>query len=90
MFNSNLKDKLTMYAAALFTAATAIIGLPSTINAISPDLAFSLPPIVNVICGYVIAFSIVVGLVLQGKNPNGTTKTLEQVVKANKESELSK
>lgn len=90
MFNSNLKDKLTMYAAVLFSTATVIIGLPAAVSAVSPSLTFSLPPVVNVICGFVIAISIVVSQVMTGKNPNGTTKTDKQVIKANKESELSK
>ena len=78
----NLKDKLTAYAAIAFSTGTAILGLPFAISSISPDLAFTLPSVVNTIAVILIAASILITQVLTGKNPDGTTKTTKQVNEA--------
>ncbi|RJP64397.1 MAG: hypothetical protein C4539_14555 [Ignavibacteriales bacterium] len=83
MITSNLKDKLTTYAAIAMGAAVATVGLPAAVTAIAPTVTFTLPPIVNVICGIVIAISIIVTQVLTGKAPDGKTKTTEQVIEGN-------
>lgn len=87
---SNLKDQLTTYSAIAMGVAVTIIGLPAAVSAIVPNFVFVLPPIVNVICGIVIAVSIVMTQALTGKNPDGTTKTVTQVVKLNDEAEKTK
>jgi len=70
----NLKDKLTTCAAIAFGTCVAILALPATIAQIAPEAVFTLPSFVNVICGVVIAASIIVTQVLTGKNPDGSTK----------------
>lgn len=75
----NLKDRLSTYAAYAFSIGTAILGLPLTISAVVPNLAFVLPDIVNIIAGILIAISVVVTQVLTGKNADLTTKTDIQV-----------
>jgi hypothetical protein len=70
----NLKDKLTTYAALAFGICVAILALPTTIAAIAPEAVFTMPAFVNVICGVVIALSIIITQVLTGKNPDGTSK----------------
>lgn len=81
---SNLKDKLTTYAAIGFAASVTVLGLPAALAAVSPEITFVLPSIVNVICGIVIAVSIVITQTLTGKNPDGTTKTPQQIEDAKK------
>lgn len=85
----NLKDKLTTYAAIAFSTAMVIITLPTSVSAIVPSIVFTLPPIVNVVCGIVIIVSIAITQILNGKNPDGSTKTPEQVIRQNKEAKLS-
>ena len=75
----NLKDNLTSIAAIAFGTAVAILALPMTIAAIAPTAVFTMPAIVNVICGVVIAVSIVITQVLTGKLPNGKTKSVELI-----------
>ena len=81
--NSNIKDTITTYAAIAMGLCTTIIGLPLAISATVPGFTFVLPSIVNVICGVVMALSIVVTQVLTGKTPSGTTKTDARVIQQN-------
>ena len=80
---ANIKDTLTGYAAIAFSVCAAILGLPLAITAAVPTATFTLPPIVNIICGTVMAISIVITQVFTGKNPDGSTKTATQVAQAN-------
>jgi hypothetical protein len=84
--NQNLKDTITTYAAIVMGIATTIVGLPFAVSAAVPSVTFSLPPIVNVICGIFIALSIGITQVLTGKNPNGTTKSDAQISAQNSQS----
>jgi len=90
MNTSNIKDTLTTYAAIAFGTAMTVIGLPSAITAVAPTVVFSLPPVVNIICGIIIAVSIVITQVLNGKNPDGSTKTATQIIELNTKAEVTK
>ena len=85
-FSSNIKDVLSTIAGVL--GAIAFVG--GTIIASLVQSGVVIPVFLTIIVGAAGAVSVALIGLLNGKNPDGTTKTSTQVVQANKLAEQTK